>query len=145
MLSEAEIEKIRSVLSSRRGIAYAILFGSALKRLLPRSDIDLMIGGELSPVEKADLSMELTVELGRQIDIISPKEALCDVVLRAFSSGNPILVRDRKRVKEDYCKNYRLCDQRDPLKRIRLERLKRVYGNTQLVSKSGSPLSRGDR
>jgi predicted nucleotidyltransferase len=129
MLSKVEIERIRSVVSSRRGVAYAILFGSALKRLFPHSDIDLMVQGELSAVERADLLMELAIQLGRQIDLISPKEAPCDVVLRAFSSGIPILVRDRERVKEDYLKNYRLCDQRDPLKRIRLERLKRVYGN----------------
>jgi len=129
MLSEAEIEKIRSIVSRRKGVAYAILFGSALKRLLSHSDIDLMIGGELSPVEKADLLAELAIELRRDIDILSPKEALCEVVLRAFSSGNPILVRDKNRVKEDYLKNYRICDQRDPLKRVRLERLRRVYGN----------------
>jgi predicted nucleotidyltransferase len=129
MLSEAEIEKIRSVVSSRRGVAYAILFGSALRCLLAHSDIDLMVGGELTPVEKADLLMELTVQLRRQIDLISAKEALCDLVLRAFSSGIPILVRDQERLKEDYLKNYRLCDQRDPLRRIRRERLKRVYGD----------------
>ena len=129
MVSEAEIEKIRRVVSSSKGVNYAILFGSALKRLLPHSDIDLMVGGELSPLEKADLSMELAIELRRQIDIISPKEANCDLVLRAFSSGIPIIVRDRERIKEDYFENYRLCDQRDSLKRIRLERLKRVYGN----------------
>ena len=129
MIPESQIEKIRSVVSSRRGIAYVILFGSALKRLLANSDIDLMIEGELGLGEKADLSMELTIEIGRHIDIISPNEALCDVVLRAFSSGIPILVSDKGRLKEDYFKNYRLCDQKNPLKRIRLERLKRVYGN----------------
>ncbi len=129
MLSQAEIEKIRSILSSREGVAYAFLFGSALKRLAAHSDIDLMIGGELSPVEKADLLAELTVQLRRQIDLISSKEAACDVVLRAFSSGIPILIRDREQLKEDYLKNYRLSDQGVPLKRIRLERLKRVYGN----------------
>ena len=129
MLSEVEIDQIRSAVSSRRGVAYAILFGSALKRLLVRSDIDLMVGGELSSVEKADLLMELTIQLGRQIDLISAEEALCDVVLCAFSSGIPIFVRDRERLKKDYLENYRLCDQRDPLRRIRRERLKRVYGN----------------
>ena len=129
MLSEGEIEKIRSVISDRRGVAYTILFGSALKRLLAHSDIDLMVGGDLSPVEKADLLMELAIKLRRPIDILSPKEAACDVVLRAFSSGIPILVRDREGMKEDYIRNYRLCDQKDQLKRIRLERLKRVYGN----------------
>ena len=129
MLSDVEIEKIRSVVSSKRGVVYAILFGSALKRLLAHSDIDLMVEGELSPIEKADLLMELAIELRRPIDILCPKEAACDVVLRAFSSGIPILVRDRERLKEDYLKNYRLSDQGDPLKRIRLERLKRIYGN----------------
>ena len=129
MLSEPEIEIIRSVVSSRRGVRYAILFGSAVKRLHAHSDIDLMVEGDLSPAEKADLLMELTIQLGCQIDLISPKEALCDVVLRAFSSGIPLFVRDRERLKEDYLKNYRLCDQKEPLKRIRLERLKRVYGN----------------
>ena len=129
MLSETEIEKIRSAVSSRKGVAYVILFGSATRRLLSHSDIDLMIGGELSSVEKADLSMELAVELGRQVDIISPEEAPCDVVLHAFSSGIPVLVPDKKRLDEDYFKNFRLCDQTTPLKRIRLERLKRVYGN----------------
>jgi predicted nucleotidyltransferase len=129
MLSEVEIDKIRSAVSGRRGVVYTILFGSALKRLLGHSDIDLMVGGELSPVEKADLLMELAIKLGRPIDILSPKEAACDVVLRAFSSGIPILVRDTERLKEDYLKNYRLSDQGDSLKRIRLERLKRVYGN----------------
>jgi predicted nucleotidyltransferase len=129
MLSKAEIEKIRSVVSNRRGIAYAVLFGSALKHLGAHSDVDLMVEGELSSVEKADLLMELTIQLKRQVDLIFPKEALCDVVLRAFSSGIPILVRDREQAKADYLNNYRLCDQRNSLKRIRLERLKRVYGN----------------
>jgi len=32
-LSEAEIEKIRSILTKRKGLAYAILFGSATKHL----------------------------------------------------------------------------------------------------------------
>jgi predicted nucleotidyltransferase len=129
MLSKAEVEKIRSAVSSRRGIAYAILFGSSVKRLLAHSDIDLMVEGELSPVEKADLLMELAIKLGRPIDIVSPREAAFNVVLRAFSSGIPILVRDRERLKEDYLKSYRLSDQGDSLKRIRLGRVKRVYGN----------------
>jgi len=129
MISEAEIERIRSAVSSKQGVAYAILFGSALRRLLTYSDIDLMIGGELSPRERADLSIDLTVELGRQIDIISPEEARCEVVLCAFSSGVSIFARDKERMKKDYFRNYRLFDQRNPLEKIRLERLRRVYGN----------------
>jgi len=129
MLSETEIEKIRTVLSKKSELVYAILFGSAMKRFHAGSDIDLLVGGDLSANHKADLVMELTIQLGRQIDLVSAKEAQCDLVLRAFSTGVPILVRDRERLKEDYLKNYHLCDQRESLKRIRLERLKRVYGN----------------
>ena len=129
MLPEAEIEKIKFLVSARAEITYAILFGSALKRLLAHSDIDLLVGGKLNAAQKADLSMELTLELRRQIDIVSPEEAPCDVVLHAFSSGLPIFVRDTEQLRKDYFKNYHLCDQRTPLKRIRLERLKRVYAN----------------
>ncbi|MGQ9776872.1 MAG: nucleotidyltransferase domain-containing protein [Thermodesulfobacteriota bacterium] len=128
MLPEIEIEKIRSLFSKRRGIAYVFLFGSALRRLLPHSDIDFLVGGELNQTEKDDLLMELTIELKRPVDILFIQEAPCEVVLRAFSTGIPILLSERGRVKEDYLKNYRLYDQKVPLKRIRIERLKRVYG-----------------
>ena len=129
MVSEAEIESIRSIVSSKEGVAYAILFGSALGCLLIHSDIDLMIGGDPGPREKADLLSDLTVSLGREVNIISPGEARCEVVLRAFSSGVAIFVRDKEGMKEDYFRNYRLCDEGKPLKRIRFERLRRVYGN----------------
>lgn len=108
---------------------YAILFGSALKRLLAHSDIDLLIGGDLDAGQKADLSVALTLELHRPVDIVLAREARCEVILRAFSSGIPLVVRDKKKVKEDYFNYYRLCDQAHLLKRVRLERLKRVYGN----------------
>ena len=129
MLTKTEIQKIKSVVSSRRGIDYAILFGSALKHLLAHSDIDLLIGGDLDPKRKTDLSMALTLELHRSIDVVLAKEARCDVVLRAFSSGIVLVVRDKRKVQEDYFNHYRLCDQEHPLKRVRLERLMRVYGN----------------
>jgi predicted nucleotidyltransferase len=129
MLTKIEIEKIKSVVSGRRGIAYTILFGSALKHLLAHSDIDLLIGGDLDQSQKIDLSAALTLELRRPIDIILTKDARCDLVLRAFSSGIPLVVSDKGKVKEDYFNYYRLCDQQRLLKRVRLERLKRVYGN----------------
>jgi predicted nucleotidyltransferase len=129
MLTKTEIEKIISVVSSRRGIAYAVLFGSALKHLLAHSDIDLLIGGNLDTNQKIDLSATLALQLRRSVDIVLTKEARCDLVLRALSSGIPLAVRDQRKVKEDYFHYYRLCDQGQPLKRVRLERLKRVYGN----------------
>jgi len=129
MLSEIEIEKIRSIVSPVSEVAYAMLYGSAVRQLLQHSDIDLLIGGELSNAQKADLSMNLSLELRRSVDIVCSKEARCEVVLRALSSGVPVMIRDKARIREDYFKNYHHCDKEHPLKRIRLERLKRVYGN----------------
>ena len=129
MLTKTEIDKIKSVVSGKEEVAYAILFGSALKYLLAHSDIDLLIGGDLGPRQKTDLSMALALVIHRSIDIVLTKEARCDVVLQAMSSGIPLVVRDKGKVKEDYFKHYRLCDQEHLLKRVRLERLKRVYGN----------------
>ena len=129
MLSDIEIQKIKSVISQKEEISYALLFGSARKRLLAHSDIDLLIGGDLNKNLKDDLSMELTLELKRPVDIVLSKEARCEVVLKAFASGLPVLIRDKEKVKEDYFERYRLCDQSHPLRKIRLERLKRVYGN----------------
>ena len=129
MLTKTEIEKIKYIVSSRRGVAYAILFGSARKHLLAHSDIDLLIGGDLDTGQKTDLSAALALELRRPIDIVLTKEARCDLVLRAFSSGIPLAVCDKRKVKEDYFNCYRFCDQERPLKRVRFERLKRVYGN----------------
>ncbi len=129
MLSETEIARIRSVLLRRSEIDYAILFGSSLKRLLPQSDVDLLISGDVDENLKGDLSMELTLELKRPVDIVLSKEARCEVMLKAFASGLPVLIRDKEKVKEDYFERYRLCDQAHPLRKIRLERLKRVYGN----------------
>ena len=129
MLTKNEIENIKSVVFGRTEVDYAFLFGSALKHLLAHSDIDLLIGGDLDPRQKADLLMELAIEVHRPIDIVLTQEAHCDVVLRDFSSGVPLVVRDKKKVKEDYFYHYRLCDQGHPLKRVRMERLKRVYGN----------------
>jgi predicted nucleotidyltransferase len=129
MLTKTEIEKIISVVSNNSGVDYAILFGSALKHLLGHSDIDLLIGGDLDLIQKTDLSMALVLELHRPIDIVLTKEARSEVVLRALSSGIPLIVRDKKKVKEDYFNHYRLCDQEHSLKRIRFERLKRVYSN----------------
>ncbi len=110
-------------------MAYAILFGSALKHLLAHSDIDLLIGGDLDSSQKTDLSAALALELRRPIDIVSTKEARCDVALRAFSSGILVAIRDKGKVKEDYFNCRRLCDQLRVLKKVRLERVKRAYGN----------------
>jgi predicted nucleotidyltransferase len=129
MLSEHEVEKIRAVLSNKPNVRYAVLFGSALGRLLPHSDIDLLVGGDLTSAEMTDLSMDLALALRRQVDIVLSEKGRCEVVLNALCSGVPVIVRDKARIREDYFRNFRLCDDAAPLRKIRRERLKRVYGN----------------
>ena len=70
MLTENEIEKIKSVLSGRRGVAYAILFGSALKHLLVHSDIDLLIGAGPTAESGQTVTVHYTgwLENGKKFD-----------------------------------------------------------------------------
>ncbi len=123
------LSEIKEVLTGVQGIHYAFLFGSALKRLLPDSDIDILIGGDLDFDAKTRLGMDLAVRLKRDVDVVLTKEAHCDVVLNAFSRGEPVLIRNRELLKEDYFKNYRLCDASTSLRKIRLDKIKEKYGN----------------
>jgi len=52
------LEEIKAVLFGAEGIGYAYLFGSALKRLLPDSDVDILVGGDLDFEQKTALAME---------------------------------------------------------------------------------------
>lgn len=129
MLPEIVIQRIKSVVLQRKEISYAILFGSAMKRLLAHSDVDLLVGGDLDREMKTDLLVALALQVHRPIDIVLTKESQCDVVLKAFSSGVLLVVQDRRRMKEDYFEHYRRCDEARSLRMTKLERLKRVYRN----------------
>jgi predicted nucleotidyltransferase len=125
---EQNIDEIRSILSQVEGIDYAYLFGSALRRLLPDSDVDILVGGELDAEQKNRLAMELSLSLKRNVDIVLAKEASYELILKALSQGRPILVHNRKSLREDYFRNYFLYDANTSLRNVRLERIKRIYG-----------------
>jgi predicted nucleotidyltransferase len=122
------IDEIKAVLAPVEGLDYAYLFGSALNRLLPNSDIDILVGGDLDFGRKTRLSMDLSLRLKRNVDIVLAKEAPCELILKALSRGRPILVHKRKSLREDYFRNYFLYDANTSLRNIRLERIKRIYG-----------------
>jgi predicted nucleotidyltransferase len=122
------IDEIRSVFSQAEGIDYAFLFGSALRGLLPDSDVDILVGGDLDFDQKNRLAMKLSLSLKRNVDIILAKEASPELILKALSQGRPILVHKRNSLREDYFRNYNLYDANTSLRNIRLERIKRVYG-----------------
>ncbi len=125
---ERYIDEIKAVLAPVEGIGYAYLFGSALNRLLPDSDIDILLGGDLDFDEKTRLAMELSLQLKRNVDIVLAQEAPCELILKALSQGRPILVHNQKSLREDYFRNYFLYDANTSLRNIRQERIRRAYG-----------------
>jgi len=119
---------IKRILSRVEGIDYAFLFGSALNRLLPNRDIDILVEGDLGFDQKTKLAMELSLRLKRDIDIILAKEASYELILNVFSHGEPIFVNRKESLRQDYFKSYFLYDANTALRNIRLERIKRIYG-----------------
>ena len=121
------IDEIRAVLSQAEGIDYAYLFGSALKRLLPESDIDILMGGDLDFEQRTSLAMELSIRLKRNVDLVPAKEASYELTLNALSQGHPIFVSKKESLRQDYFKSYFLYDANTSLRNIRLERVKRIF------------------
>lgn len=124
----AYIAAIKQILSHVKGIDYAYLFGSALNRLLPDSDIDILVGGDLGFDQKTKLSMELSLRLKRNVEIILAKEAPYELTINVFAHGQSIFVNKRESLRQDYLKSYFLYDANTALRKIRLERIKRIYG-----------------
>ena len=118
----------QSLSKYKKKIHYAFLFGSILKKPLPTSDIDLLLGANLNSFEKIDLAMELELILKRKIDVVLTKESSCELVLKAFSKGLPVMINDKKRLKTDYFKNIQLYDNKTTLRNLRISRVKRKYG-----------------
>jgi len=124
---EEYIKKIRDVVSKSEKIDYAFLFGSVLKRTLPESDVDILLGAHLKPFEKIDLAMELELLLKRKVDIVLVNEAPCELVLKALAQGLPILINNKQRLKRDYFKNFYLYEDRSTLRKLRISRIKKRY------------------
>ena len=126
---EEYIKKIREILFKFKNIDYAFIFGSFIKRPLPKSDIDILLGATLKPFEKIDLAMELELFLQRKVDIVLVKEAPCELVLKAFSEGLPVLINDKQILKRDYYRNSYLYENRSTLRALRISRIKKKYSH----------------
>jgi predicted nucleotidyltransferase len=90
------VAEIKEILSRVEGVDYAYLFGSALKRLLPDSDIDILLGGDFDFDQKTSLAMELSLHLKRNVDLVLAKEASYELILNALSRGCPIFVHKKE-------------------------------------------------
>jgi predicted nucleotidyltransferase len=121
------IDKIDHVLRPVESIDYVFLFGSALKKLLPQSDIDILIGGKLGFNQKMLLTAGLSRELSRNVDLVLVREARCELVLKAMSKGLQVFTRNKETLKQDYITNWRRFDDSTNLRRIRFNRIEREY------------------
>jgi len=126
-MSEEYIKKIREVLSKFKKIDYAFIFGSVLKRPFQDSDVDILLGADLNTFEKIDLAMELELILKRKVDVVLVNEASCELVLKAFSEGLPVLINNKQSLKRDYFRNVYLFEDRSSLRELGILRIKRKY------------------
>ena len=131
IISKDDKNKIKDVLDQCRKVSYAFLFGSALKAMRPESDIDILVKADLTPQERSDLSVDLELILKRKVDIVLAQEAPCELVLKAFSAGVPLLVNNKENLKEDYLKNFYLYDEGTRPRELRRLRIKRMYSSGQ--------------
>jgi len=127
VMIEDYLEKIREVLSKSKNIEYAFIFGSVLRRLLPESDVDILIGGRLNSFERINLTFELELILKRKVDVVLAQEACCELVLKAFSTGLPVLVNNKQHLKRDYFRNFYLYEDGFALRELKISKIKRRY------------------
>lgn len=119
----------KTLLTKVRSVRYAFLFGSSLKRPLPGSDIDILIGGSLTPRERTHLSIELEGIFKRKVDIVAAGNAPSELVLKAFATGVPLFIRNKRILNQDYFRNFYACEDNGALRALRLARVKRRYRN----------------
>ncbi|MBL7073587.1 MAG: nucleotidyltransferase domain-containing protein [Candidatus Omnitrophica bacterium] len=119
------IDKVKEILKNNHNIKYAFLFGSIIKKPLPESDVDILIGGELDFSERTDLALEIELILKRKVDIVLVNQATPELVLKVFSLGILLCAREKEELKEDYFRNLRLSEDGKNLQRLKIARMKR--------------------
>jgi predicted nucleotidyltransferase len=122
-------DTIEQVLRPVESIDYAFLFGSATGSLLPGSDIDILLGGDVGFDQRLFLTAALSRRLRRDVDIVPVKEARSQLVAKAMSKGVLIFAKTREALKQDYSRNWRAYDDSAALRRMRIERIKEQYGH----------------
>jgi predicted nucleotidyltransferase len=93
------LDALRHALEAEPGVAYAVLFGSAV-RGTERADSDTDVAVELVPGASRDvhtlggLAARLTSAAGRVVDLVLLDEAPPSLAYRIFRDGRVILERD---------------------------------------------------
>lgn len=123
------VEPTKAVLADFKKIDYAFIFGSSLKKAHRASDVDILIGGNLSFSEKADLATQFELRLKKKVDLVLAEEATTALLVEAFSAGLPILINNKESLKKDYFKNFYHYEDSRNLRNLRIARIKRRYGH----------------
>ena len=121
--------KIKEALSKFEGIGYVFLFGSSLDKMRPESDVDILLGGDLTHADRTDLAMELELIFKRKVDVVLAREAPCELVLEALSKGTQLLAKDKAGLRNDYFKNFYLYDDARNLRELRRLRVKKRHAH----------------
>ena len=90
-------EIIRSRLEAEQHIKLCILYGSAAKdRLTERSDIDIAVAGDdkLDTAMLADLQMDLSQALNREVDLVDMNRAEGLILQKIIQTGTVLVKRD---------------------------------------------------
>ncbi|HEX2964703.1 MAG TPA: nucleotidyltransferase domain-containing protein [Syntrophorhabdaceae bacterium] len=123
------IKTIDQVLEPVEPIEYAFLFGSILRQLLPQSDIDILIGDQITFDQRLLLTATLSRNLHRNVDLVSVSEASSELVLKALSRGIPVFIRNRETLKRDYMTAFRDNDNNSGLRQIKFSRIRKQYAH----------------
>lgn len=121
------IKRLKKIIDKYNSINYAFLFGSTLKKPHSTSDIDILIGGEISFIDRVNLSSDLEILFKKKVDIVIAQEASPILVLKVFKEGRPISIRAKDKLKEDYFNNFYRVDALVNLRRVREEKVRREY------------------
>lgn len=121
-------QAIRKAFLANAKIEYVLLFGSAAKnKLRKQSDIDIFVGGRLPFSQRAKIMGDLQKACKRDVDIVLSDDATYDVALDAYANGVRVLVNDNEQLKKDYFKHYYASEDALYLRKIKAEKLKRVF------------------
>ncbi|HEB32470.1 MAG TPA: nucleotidyltransferase domain-containing protein [Spirochaetes bacterium] len=123
------IAGFRQILVETEGVEYAFIFGSSVKALRSGGDVDILVDGRLSFAEKVDLEMKLESIVKKKVDIVQTEEAFPEIIMKAFSRGIKIVVKNNKKLKEDYFKYLYAYEDGENLRRLRMARIRRKYNN----------------
>ena len=93
---EELIPRLRQFFKDRREMLLAVVFGSAVRRLVRDLDLAILFRGKLDLMDLCRLMTELEDLTGIPVDLVPLDRAPPTVVLKALWEGRIVFMRDRR-------------------------------------------------